>query len=227
MKSLIGRISITLGMVVFTVNTYAQVDPTLAGAVTVNGALVSGEIDKNNKRQLEIIGINTGIYYNTQKIKEMEETTYKYLSQAQSIVSNAYDVARSATLMESIYSNLRKCSAEVKNHPQGMVVSLIVSKKYTQIVTESSSLYSYIASLVTKSGEKNLLNSAERNQIMTEVVNRLSMINRDLTSLRYQIQYLRWMDIPRYIAPGEYYKAVSSKLIVDGIKRDIDRMSRR
>lgn len=45
-------------------------------------------------------------------------------------------------------------------------------------------------------------------------------------SLKWQIKLYRWADIPRLLAPKEYYMFIDGEAIVKSIKRDIDRMSR-
>lgn len=203
-----------------------QTDPALTAAVALEKTTLENQLKKENEKQLQIIGINTGITLQLEEIRQYEEKMYKYLKETQNIIRNAYDIYRCGDLITQIYSNLRGCTEAIAGHPQGAVVSAVVSKQYSRITQEASALYGYISGLVTKSDGSVLLNSAERNAILTQVTRRLSTINRNLTALKYQIRVYRWADIARHLAPKEYYMLVNCENIKNQIKRDIDRMSR-
>ena len=228
MKSPIVRISCTVLFLTIVCMAKAQIqtDPILTSAVALEKSTLESQLKKENEKQLEIIGINTGITYQLDEIRQYEEKMYKYLKETQSIIKNAYDVYRCGDLITQIYSNLRGCTDAIIGHPQGAIVSTIVSKQYSRITQEAMALYGYIDGLVTKSDGSVLLNSAERNMILTQVTRRLSTINRNLTALKYQIKVYRWADIARHLAPKEYYMLVNCENIKNQIKRDIDRMSR-
>lgn len=203
-----------------------QTDPVLTAAVALEKSTLENQLKKENEKQLQIIGINTGITVQLEEIRQYEEKMYKYLKETQNIIRNAYDIYRCGDLVTQIYNNLRDCTDAIVGHPQGAIVSTIVSKQYSKITQEASALYGYISGLVTKSDGSVLLNSAERNMILTQVTRRLSTINRNLTALKYQIRVYRWADIARHLAPKEYYMLVNCENIKNQIKRDIDRMSR-
>lgn len=228
MKSPIVRISCTVLFltIVCMANAQIQTDPILTSAVALEKSTLESQLKKENEKQLQIIGINTGITYQLDEIRQYEEKMYKYLKETQSIIKNAYDIYRCGDLITQIYSNLRGCTDAIIGHPQGAIVSTIVSKQYSRITQEAMALYGYIDGLVTKSDGSVLLNSAERNMILTQVTRRLSTINRNLTALKYQIKVYRWADIARHLAPKEYYMLVNCENIKNQIKRDIDRMSR-
>lgn len=203
-----------------------QTDPALTAAVALEKTTLENQLKKENDKQLQIIGINTGISVQLDEIRQYEEKMYNYLKETQSIIRNAYDIYRCGDLITQIYNNLRGCTDAIVGHPQGAIVSTVVSKQYSKITQETSALYGYISGLVTKSDGSVLLNSAERNAILTQVTRRLSTINRNLTALKYQIRVYRWADIARHLAPKEYYMLVNCENIKNQIKRDIDRMSR-
>lgn len=231
MKSLIAKaVLLTLMMgSAHTLVAQVQTDPKLTATVAVGDNTVSGALSAGNSTNIAILGINTGITVQLSEIRAYEEKMYNYLREAQSVIRNAYDIVKCGDLTVQIYNNLKGCTEAIVNHPQGALISTIVSKEYTQIVGEVTGLYGYITSLVNttkKEDGKNeiLLNSAERIAILSSVKRQLRSINRKLCSLRYEIEMLRWSDIPRRLAPYEYYTFVDSKAIVKRIKRDIDRL---
>lgn len=227
MKSRIIKNVILTVICLLATNLQAQIqtDPILTGTVATGDVLINSAIKEGTKKQQAIIGLNGGILLQLEQIREYEKTMYKYLSETQSIINNAYEIVKCGELLTNIYSNLSGCTDAVVGHPQGAVISVIISKQYSRLTKEVLSLYGYVNGLVTKSGNSNLLNSAERMKILTNVTGRLSTINRNLQSLKYQIQIYRWSDIPRVLAPKEYYSIVNCDLIAKQIKRDIDRMS--
>jgi hypothetical protein len=194
-----------------------KTDPLVLAAVENERSALTTQLSKQNSSNLTIAGLNTGIALQLDSIHKYEKMMYEYLSQASSVISNAYDVYRCGDLVLDIKNALADCSKEAVNHPQGAIVSVIVSKQYTRVYEESISLYGYIASL---------LNSVERTQILVQVKNRLSQILRTLTALKYQIRLYRWIDVARELAPSEYYRFLGMESVVSRIKRDIDRMSK-
>lgn len=228
MKSLIAKLTIAFAILVGNVHVQAQIqtDPILTGAVELERSTLKKELEKQNDKQLTIIGINTGIMIQLDSIRKYETIMHNYLSKAQNIVNQAYDVYKCGELTTQIYSNLKDCTNAAVGHPEGAIVSAVVSKQYSKIAQEAMSLYGYIAGLVKKSDGSVLLNSMERISILAEVRRSLSTINRNLVSLKWQIKLYRWADIPRLLAPKEYYMFTDGEAIVRRIKRDIDRMSR-
>lgn len=228
MKSLIAKLTIAFAILVGNVHVQAQIqtDPILTGAVELERSTLKKELEKQNDKQLTIIGINTGIMIQLDSIRKYETIMHNYLSKAQNIVNQAYDVYKCGELTTQIYSNLKDCTNAAVGHPEGAIVSAVVSKQYSKIAQEAMSLYGYIAGLVKKSDGSVLLNSMERISILAEVRRSLSTINRNLVSLKWQIKLYRWADIPRLLAPKEYYMFTDEEDIVRRIKRDIDRMSR-
>lgn len=203
-----------------------KTDPLVRAAVENEKSALTTQLSKQNSSNLTIAGLNTGIALQLDSIHKYEKMMYEYLSQASSVISNAYDVYRCGDLVLDIKNALADCSKEAVNHPQGAIVSVIVSKQYTRVYEESISLYGYIASLVKAGNGKVLLNSVERTQILVQVKNRLSQILRTLTALKYQIRLYRWIDVARELAPSEYYRFLGMESVVSRIKRDIDRMSK-
>ena len=228
MKSLIVKLTVVRAAFIGSLNVQAQIqtDPLLMAAVGIENATLKKQLEKQNEKQLAIIGINTGIMVQLDSIRKYETIMHDYLSKAQNIVNNAYDVYKCGDLTTQIYSNLRDCTNAAVGHPEGAIVSAVVSKQYSKIADETMSLYGYIAGLVKKSDGSVLLNSMERTSILAEVRSRLATINRNLVSLKWQIKLYRWADIPRLLAPKEYYMFIDGEAIVKSIKRDIDRMSR-
>ena len=213
---------IALLMAVTTAKAQFKTDPVVGAAVTTEAATLSKAVNATNSQQKGIIAAQTAITLQLEKLREYEDKTFRYLSKTQSVINNLHDIKRSYELGKSIIQNLNDCKREAVNHPQGAIVATMISKRTNTIITESTALAASITGLVTKSGNDNLLNSAERTRILSDVTGRLSTINRSLRSLKYQIIMYRWADLLRSTNPMAYAELINSEYFVKETKRNID-----
>lgn len=213
---------IALLMAVTTAKAQFKTDPVVGAAVTTETATLSKAVNATNSQQKGIIAAQTAITLQLEKLREYEDKTFRYLSKTQSVINNLHDIKRSYELGKSIIQNLNDCKREAVNHPQGAIVATMISKRTNTIITESTALAASITGLVTKSGNDNLLNSAERTRILSDVTGRLSTINRSLRSLKYQIIMYRWADLLRSTNPMAYAELINSEYFVKETKRNID-----
>ena len=213
---------IALLMAVTTAKAQFKTDPVVGAAVTTEAATLSKAVNATNSQQKGIIAAQTAITLQLEKLREYEDKTFRYLSKTQSVINNLHDIKRSHELGKSIIQNLNDCKREAVNHPQGAIVATMISKRTNTIITESTALAASITGLVTKSGNDNLLNSAERTRILSDVTGRLSTINRSLRSLKYQIIMYRWADLLRSTNPMAYAELINSEYFVKETKRNID-----
>lgn len=230
MRSPIVRVLLTgLFLIVLIGTINAQViktDPLVGAAVTAENMALNAQLSEQKKKQIAIIGLNTGIYLQLDSIHKYEKIMYDYLSEAQGVIRNAYEIYRCGELSRSIYDNLKGCTEELVGHPQQAIISTLVSKQYAGVIEEATALTGYISGLVLKNGEHNLLTSAERQKVLWLITGRLSTINRQLWSLRLQIKYLKWAYVPQKITPKEYWTVKKSETILHQIKQDIDKIGR-
>lgn len=213
---------IALLMAVTTAKAQFKTDPVVGAAVTTEAATLSKAVNATNSQQKGIIAAQTAITLQLEKLREYEDKTFRYLSKTQSVINNLHDIKRSYELGKSIIQNLNDCKREAVNHPQGAILATMISKRTNTIITESTALAASITGLVTKSGNDNLLNSAERTRILSDVTGRLSTINRSLRSLKYQIIMYRWADLLRSTNPMAYAELINSEYFVKETKRNID-----
>lgn len=204
--------------------TYSQsTDPVLAAAVVSGDGMVTTQLDNINDNQKSIASLQALIYTNINIVRDYEKKTYDYLANASVAIKNMQEIIRAAELTREISTNLVNCADAAGRHPKGAIISSIVSKTSIKVTSEVISLYSYIASLVTKgddnSSEKaiNLLNSAERSNITWTVLQKLNTINFQCLALRWEIEYMTLSYIPIAIAPQEYFMAIDGKRIANDI----------
>ena len=176
----------------------------LVGAIVSNQVSISNEISRTNSLQNATLGQNTLISGYLDNILDYEKKMYNYLSEAQSAVTSAYTIVKCADMCSDIIAELGRCGQEVVDHPEGLLVSSMLTSQYSDIVQEASALVAYISPVVKGSGDNNLLNSAERLRILNSVSARLSNLYGAVCRLRQNIMRMRWAHLVRTISPELY-----------------------
>lgn len=184
---------------------YAQyTEAALVAAITANSIALGDEISRTNNLQSATLGQNTIIAGLLDNILDYEKKMYNYLSEAQSAVTSAYTIVRCINLGGDIVSELAACSREAVDHPQGLLVSSMLTSQYSDIVQEASALVAYIAPVVKASGDNNLLNSAERLRILNSVSSRLYNLYAAVCRMKQNIMRMRWAHLVRTVSPELY-----------------------
>lgn len=204
---------------------HAQVgDAALVGAITANTVTLNSQLKTTNTLQAATLAENIAIQGFLSDIYDYERIMYDYMSKAQDAVTSVYGIVRCAQLGEDVVSTLNDCRREAQDHPQGLLVSLMVNDVYTDALSESASLVAYVANIVKSGGTQNLLNSAERIRVLNTVNNRLSNLSASLHRLKWRIRLMDWSYLARDIAPREFYRALDTKACYDATVRDVQRL---
>lgn len=185
-------------------------DAALVGTIAAGTSVLGNELSRTNSLQSATLGQNTVITGLLNNIQNYEQKMYNYMSEAQSIVTSAYTVMRCLNLGSDIISELNACRREAMNHPEGLLVSSMVTNQYSEITQEAAALVSYIAPLVQSGGEKNLMNSAERISILNSVSSRLFSLYASVNRLKQNIMRMRWSHLVREISPELYYEFMNT-----------------
>ena len=186
-------------------------DAAVTAAVTAQTVAVTGELNSINATQSSTLAQNAVITALLNNINSYEEKMYNYMSQAQSVVTSAYTILRCLDLASDIVSELNKCRQEAMNHPQGLLVSSMITSQYSDITQEAAALVSYLTPIVKGSGSNNLLNSAERISVLNSVSSRLYNLFSAVNRLKQNIIHLRWSNLVRNISPELYYDFLDNR----------------
>lgn len=197
-------------------NTYAQyTEAALVGAITANTISLGNELSRTNSLQSATLGQNTVISGLLNDIQYYEEKMYNYMSEAQSIVTSAYTIVRCLRLGTDIIDELNQCRKAAIDHPQGLLVSSMITSQYSDVIQEASALVSYITPIVKGRGDNNLLNSAERIQILNSVSSRLYNLYSAVNQMKQNILRMRWAHFMRDISPELYYQFMNTENAYD------------
>ena len=198
---------------VLSMNTvFAQVwEAALTGAIAAGSVSISGQMSQTNALQAAVLGENTVISSLLNDIYGYEKQMYDYMSKAQGIVTSAYSIGKCLKMGSDKITEQNNCRKEAESHPEGLLVSSLVTGQYSDLIAESSALISYLTPIVKGSGKNNLLNSAERIRILSSVENRLYNILFSIKRMKYNIQRLRVIHIARELSPDFYYNFYNTR----------------
>lgn len=229
MKSPIAKAIILLLSLSSNVYMKAQVqsDPGLTAAVTTSTVVIGDKLDDIHKKQNQTILTNTAIFGELEIIREYDKTMLDYLKKAHGVFDNIYTAVNCLEMGTEIVSNLGKCANAAVDHPQGVIVSAMVSKEYRRCSEDILGLVGNITTLVKGSGEKNLLSSAERIQILYNINYQMKSINRRIKNLRWAIECSSWNDLFREINPDIYYSLMDTDRAYKNAEKRINNLAKR
>lgn len=190
-------------------------DVALIGAITANTVGISAEMTATNKLQTTILGENAVISTLLNDIYNYEKKMYDYMSKAQNVVTSAYSIGKCLKMGTDIVDELNECRKEATDHPEGLIVSSLITDQYTDIISESAALVSYLTPIVKGSGKDNLLNSAERIRILNTVQSRLYSILYGVKNMKLNIRRMKYCHLARELTPDFYYMFNDTKSAYD------------
>lgn len=228
-------------LIVFTLNILfplvskaQQEDPILTGAVVAQTLVLQEAYDKRNEKQNMLIATQGAVTIAMDRIHNVESKVLEYMSNASAAMDNLYQLKTIAEYVgEKIPTQVMKLGKAVPDNLQGTAVSALTSRAIMDVTTEMTSLYGFVAQLVTstkftlgkgnenaESDKKNvnLLSAAERYYIASEVEGRVKKIYRKLWLLTWQIENFGWEDLlhrldPKLWGQVNHGKAISQRLI--------------
>lgn len=229
MKSLTTRIRLTvfLSFILSLSDVSAQyfyTDPFTGAQVEIQTQIIGGELDKSATAQTTTAGANLTMTVLMDSIRSYDKIMLNYLQKANDVFSGIFHAADAIDMGANIVTNLGNCLDAARRSPQGAIVTGVVNKRYTKIITEIGSLTSLIANFVRGSGNGNLINSAERLDILFDIHSRMRRLDRQVTNLYWEILTLEWTDLGRFLNPDLYYAVHKDERLFNDAKRRIDKM---
>jgi ABC-type methionine transport system permease subunit len=207
-------LTITLGT---TQGQVATVDPGLVTAIGGAALAENTALNEVNKTQGKIAAAQAVIGANIKIMKDYEEKVYQYLSNVSDAVSQSFEIKEAAELTVEIANSFKTCAQAATKHPQGTLYTAIVARRTSTLTAEMLALYSYINSIALN--KNTLLNSAERQMIINQVLYKLRNIKFQIYMLEFRIKNNTLADLPRFLAPKGYYYFTDGKRIADKIIR--------
>ncbi len=210
-----------------------QIDPALTATIELQTLTLKDIHSKRKTTQEKIIAAETAVTVALDRVHEVENKMLTYLREAQSVMTNLYQIKRAAELVGvEIPKNITLLTNSVPSNIKGTAIAAVVSDQIRDVYAQMASLYPFMSQLVTSgsynvinpSGETeahkvNLLNSAERYYIANVVVSRLEKINIDIYILAYQVKTFSWMNLWYGLDPEGWAVVMSGRNIADMLIR--------
>ena len=216
-----------------------QVDPALAGAITLQMNTLKNIYSKREKTQNKIIAAEAAVTVALDQMHKVEDKVLGYMSNVQGAFKNLYQIKRAGELVvKEIPANMNNVRRAIKvGGFQGTFLATTVGTELSSMTMDMMSLYPFLEQLVTtgiynttdydsqgnivnKKNKENLLNSAERYYICNTVVDKLESINTSLYLLAWEIQTMRWRDLFFKLDPEGWAAIMTGKNIVEGVISD-------
>lgn len=216
-----------------------QVDPALAGAITLQMNTLKNIYSKREKTQNKIIAAEAAVTVALDQMHKVEDKVLGYMSNVQGAFKNLYQIKRAGELVvKEIPANMNNVRRAIKvGGFQGTFLATTVGTELSSMTMDMMSLYPFLEQLVTtgiynttdydsqgnivnKKNKVNLLNSAERYYICNTVVDKLESINTSLYLLAWEIQTMRWRDLFFKLDPEGWAAIMIGKNIVEGVISD-------
>lgn len=216
-----------------------QVDPALAGAITLQMNTLKNIYSKREKTQNKIIAAEAAVTVALDQMHKVEDKVLGYMSNVQGAFKNLYQIKRAGELVvKEIPANMNNVHRAIKvGGFQGTFLATTVGTELSSMTMDMMSLYPFLEQLVTtgiynttdydsqgnivnKKNKVNLLNSAERYYICNTVVDKLESINTSLYLLAWEIQTMRWRDLFFKLDPEGWAAIMTGKNIVEGVISD-------
>jgi len=205
---------------------YTYTDPITGAAVTIQTEIIGGHLDASASAQRTTAATNTTMSALVNEIRSYDKKMLDYLKKANSVFDGIFHAADAIEMAGNVVTNMSNCVSAARRHPQGVLITSLISKRYTKVATEVTSLVANLSAFVKKSGEDNLLNSRERLDILYDVHSRMRRLDRETRNLYWEITTATWTDVARELNPELYYKVATDERLLKEAKRRVDAMGR-
>lgn len=151
-------------------------------------------LNKQTKNKAENVAILGNISYSFNKIKKWEGKYNFYLKEisgfANAIVAGTSIYADAMQTIRLLYD----LENAIGSNPQGVAASLVMSDIYTETALELVDVFVTIKD-VNRGGKLNMMTGAERTQLLWNISDKLSRLNRKLRELVISIAYHNLTDV--------------------------------
>jgi hypothetical protein len=202
----------------------AVTDPVFTGAYlgqSINQNNRLSAIEDNNRRIRDM-----QVFVNVQlnEIRQLQQTTYNYLRQAQGIVRNIGQLQQAMQIFDGIYNHAQQAVTLAWGDP---VLLTVARDTQREVLRRGYALIGEITSFALADGSNNLLDSKQRIDFMNGVINELRILRGITFSVLRQMQTaqrngINWSTV---ITGGARQQFADKRRIADGVIRDVQRIN--
>lgn len=202
-------------------------DPLVAGVLGSQLASQASFFKQRKAKQEEIISQELATNGFLSSMQQMQRKTLDYMQNANGLIKNLHQFKRIGVLVTEIPESMNALVHAVPENWKGALMG-VINDRFSESYAEMASLIPVVEKVCKGSsfgdnvddGSVNLLNSAERYQMLNSVVSRLDNINCELKSLERYIRTISLAKTLKNIAPDLVYQANKAQNIADQLKAD-------
>lgn len=187
--------------------THIHIDPLTASAVKSQTDMLKDLYSQRLQHQQQIIANEAVINATLNKIQNIEQKAFEYLTVSQDAIKGIYHIARVETLVtKNIPDDIGKLKKAISDNVGNMALSSLLYNTVVDLGTQMTSIAPLVQKLVLGGKEINpefdddgnrlnkeaphLLTSAERYKTANEIVKRLERIDGTIQYLTFQVKQL-------------------------------------
>lgn len=172
-----------------------ETNPLCIAAIAEGYAVINKGINSQKSNQQEIAILQNSIGAEYTMMKKWEKKYNSYLKTAQ-----GYGTSLKASM--GIYSEgvktlqyLWQIKKAIGENPEGAFATFSMNNLYLETAAEFLKVYNLLNYMVAEGGSKNMLNGAERTQVLWSANDELVYLNKKLRGLIISITYYTWKDV--------------------------------
>ena len=172
-----------------------ETNPLCIAAIAEGYAVINKGINSQKSNQQEIAILQNSIGAEYTMMKKWEKKYNSYLKTAQ-----GYGTSLKASM--GIYSEgvktlqyLWQIKKAIGENPEGAFATFSMNNLYLETAAEFLKVYNLLNNMVAEGGSKNMLNGAERTQVLWSANDELAYLNKKLRGLIISITYYTWKDV--------------------------------
>ena len=198
MKSPTIKILILSLCLLLTYTAKAQIvttNPLEYAALAEGNELILGKVKDQIDGQRKTALLQNTIAAEFEQMRQWEKKYNSYLKTASGFASSIKACTHLYNDGVRIFITLGKLKNAVSDNPQGIVASMNMNNLYIETATELVTVFSLLRDAVAKGGKDNMLTGAERSQILWELIDQLSALQKKLNLLYLSIRTYTMTDV--------------------------------
>lgn len=190
-------------------------------AIAEGNDAINSEVKESTQKQLETAALQNMIAGEFNKIHEWESKYSSYLQQANGFASSLKAASQISIDGARLLLTLGQLKDAIVDNPQGLPATIAMNDIYLETAAELVTTFTLIQSAVDKGGKENMLNGAERSQILWALSDKISSLQKSLHRLYRCIRYYEIVDVWNTYTTGlfDLPKSTIAKSALDRWKR--------
>ncbi len=181
------KVIITIIAIISVLSSFGQgapvIDFSVLESLIANHKVQYDAFKKMKNDETKIAGLQKEITDKMAQIQVFKTKYYNSLKNFQVILQSSQDIVYANKLRQQITDNMTKATNIVVNHPEYLPFALDAQ---TKVLDKISNLIFYVVSVVGVGTDANLMNNADRLDVLRHVIKELRLLN----TLSYNVLYI-------------------------------------